>query len=386
MSATRRNAGDVLEGSGARLLEEVVSRFTPPEAAKQPATSSAVEAADRDARHWTSMEVGPLTPGSVAHKRAICAMFEETFNPYRPSVIAWPTLGPDELRRLRSLPIWDIAVQTEGRARLSFAAFADALDDPAMRSTIMLNAWEEDRHKEVLSHLVRTYGIELAEEPAYLTPRDREFAFLVTGYSESIDSFFAFGLFELAKRSGFFPPELVETFEPVIQEECRHILLFANWLADPVRAARRGCLGLHRGAARRARTERGHQHEGLAAGKQFHGQWRAGRDVGRDRIPRSDADLRGGKRPATGGLRPASVPADPGSRTGAVCARGRQALAGQEALEHDLLELKDQQRPHPEERPQAASRSGRSNLRPLVGKKRTLAHPSRGHPPRGSSG
>lgn len=231
MSATRRNAVDVLGGGGARLLEEVVSRFTPPDGARQPATLSAVEAADRDARHWTSMEAGPLTPGSAAHKRAICAMFEETFNPYRPSVIAWPTLGPDELRRLRSLPIWDIAVQTEGRARLSFAAFADALDDPAMRSTIMLNAWEENRHKEVLSHLVRAYGIELAEEPPYRTPRDREFAFLVTGYSESIDSFFAFGLFELAKRSGFFPPELVETFEPVIQEECRHILLFANWLA-----------------------------------------------------------------------------------------------------------------------------------------------------------
>lgn len=231
MSVTRRNAGDVLEDSGARLLEEVVSRFVPPEGAEHPATLPAVEAADRAARHWTSVEVGPLTAGSAAHKRAICALFRETFNPYRPSVIAWPTLDPDALRRLTSLPIWDIAVQTEGRARLSFAAFADALDDPEMRSTIMLNAWEENRHKEVLSHLVRAYGIELAEEPPYLPPRDREFAFLVTGYSESIDSFFAFGLFELARRSGFFPAELVETFEPVIQEECRHILFFANWLA-----------------------------------------------------------------------------------------------------------------------------------------------------------
>jgi len=88
-------------------------------------------------------------------------MFQETFNPYRPSVIAWPALGPDELRRLQSLPIWDIAVQTEGRARLSFAAYADGLEDAEFRRAIMLNAWEENRHKEVLSHLVSAYGIAL---------------------------------------------------------------------------------------------------------------------------------------------------------------------------------------------------------------------------------
>jgi hypothetical protein len=111
------------------------------------------------------------------------------------------------------------------------AAYAGTLQEPGMRHALALNAWEEQRHKEVLSRMVAAYGIELAPEPPPPLPRDAEWAYLVTGYSECIDSFFAFGLFELARRSGLFPPALVDTFEPVMQEECRHILLFANWAA-----------------------------------------------------------------------------------------------------------------------------------------------------------
>ena len=158
-------------------------------------------------------------------------MFRDTFNPYRPSIINWPKLSPDALARLTGLPIWDIAVQTEGKARLRMLAYARRLADPVWREAIERNGWEEGRHREVLANLVAAYGIKLAPEPPYREPRDPEWAYLVTGFSECVDSFFAFGLFELAKRSGFFPADLVDTFEPVIQEEARHILLFANWLA-----------------------------------------------------------------------------------------------------------------------------------------------------------
>ncbi|CAN5729367.1 hypothetical protein BH11PSE3_BH11PSE3_12070 [soil metagenome] len=205
--------------------------YTPPHRPIERPPPAALEAADRVSRHWTSRHAGKLQPGSEAHKREVCRMFQETFNPYRPSIIAWPVLGADALQRVTSLPIWDIAVHTEGRARLRFAAYAACVEDPEIRASVMLNAWEENRHKEVLASLVASYGIALASEPAYQYPRDPEWTYLVTGYCECIDSFFAFGLFELARRSGFFPAELVETFEPVIQEECRHILLFANLVA-----------------------------------------------------------------------------------------------------------------------------------------------------------
>jgi hypothetical protein len=130
-----------------------------------------------------------------------------------------------------NLPIWDIAVQTEGRARLNVASYAAVTTDPLLREAIELNAFEEGRHKHVLSNMVAAYSIALAPEPEYTAQGKPEWAFMVTGYSECIDSFFAFGLFESAKRSGFFPEALVDTFEPVIQEEARHILFFVNWAA-----------------------------------------------------------------------------------------------------------------------------------------------------------
>jgi hypothetical protein len=91
-------------------------------------------------------------------------------------------------------------------------------------------AGEEARHRDVLARLVAAYDIPMPPDEDYPLPNDAEWGFMVTGYSECMDSFFAYGLFEMARRSGYFPPELVETFEPVIQEEGRHILFFMNWI------------------------------------------------------------------------------------------------------------------------------------------------------------
>lgn len=203
-----------------------MSEYTAPLADK-----ATIAAAEQASRRWRDPEAGDIRTGSARHLGMLSRVLLETFNPYRPAVIPWPRLDEQARARLVWLPIWNIAVQTEGRARLHILSYARTVQDDALRDALELMGFEEGRHKEVLSHLVAAYGIALEPEPKYVAPRDPEWAFMVTGYSECIDSFFAFGLFELARRSGYFPHELVETFEPVIQEEARHILFFVNWIA-----------------------------------------------------------------------------------------------------------------------------------------------------------
>ena len=191
---------------------------------------SQIDVADGNARNWRSAEPGPIRLGSEQHKVLFSRMLLDTHNPYKPAVIDWPRLDAATRERLVSLPIWDIAVQTEGKASLNVKSYAATVADPLLKQAIELNGLEEARHRTVLANLVEAYGIKLASEPDYAVPRDPEWAFMVTGYSECIDSFFAFGLFELARRSGYFAPDLVETFEPVMQEEGRHITFFVNWV------------------------------------------------------------------------------------------------------------------------------------------------------------
>jgi len=185
----------------------------------QPATAAAADLSQ------------PLHTGTEAHKQAFCGVLLDTFDPYKPAIIAWPKLSADAQRRLTSLPFWDVAVETEGYASTRMQAMADTIRDPLIKQAVALNAFEEGRHKLVIRNMLKFYGIATKPETNYAPPRNAEWSFLRTGYGECFDSFFAFGLFRLARESGYFPVELVEVFEPIIQEEARHIMFFVNWVA-----------------------------------------------------------------------------------------------------------------------------------------------------------
>jgi len=120
--------------------------------------------ADRAMRNWQGTTPGRIAIGSDAHRQLFCRMLLDTHNPYKPAIMVWPKLAPDALKRITSLPIWDIAVQTEGRAMLRARAYADTVTDP-LCSSITVTPLTAPAIAGV------TVTLETTESPAAAPPR-----------------------------------------------------------------------------------------------------------------------------------------------------------------------------------------------------------------------
>jgi hypothetical protein len=174
--------------------------------------------------------LAPITIGSPEHKELLCRFFLDTHDPYKIEEMKWPALGDAAAERLKALPIWEEAVRTEAYTAKAVLAMGREEKDPLLAKAITLQGLEEQRHADLLKLLTDKYGIKVPDFSAE-DPAEPDWAFMRIGYGECFDSFFAFGLFKLASDSGFFPPSLVELFEPVMAEEGRHIIFHVNWVA-----------------------------------------------------------------------------------------------------------------------------------------------------------
>ena len=174
----------------------------------------------------------PAVPlGSASHRDLFCDSFVASHRVYEPASLAWPDLDAEALSRLRSLPFWGEALATERETGAKIAAYAETVRDPVLRAALALQGREELRHAALLETLTGRYGIPVVPRRVMPLPDDLPLAFVDAGYGECVDSFFAFGLFALARRSGFFPESLLTLVEPIVAEEARHIVFFANWEA-----------------------------------------------------------------------------------------------------------------------------------------------------------
>lgn len=169
--------------------------------------------------------------GSEEHKQVFCQSFMNSHRVYEPEHMSFPELDSETLNRLRSIPFWNEALQTERKAGKMLAAYATTVKDPLIRNAIALQGEEEARHGRLIGHLLNYYEIELPEQPERELPEVLEPAFIKFGYGECFDSFFAFGLFAIARESGLMPEVFFTMFDPILDEEARHMVFFINWIA-----------------------------------------------------------------------------------------------------------------------------------------------------------
>lgn len=168
--------------------------------------------------------------GSEEHKELFCRSFIASHLGYEPETLPWPQLDSDALQRLRAIPFWRQAIGTERQAGVMVNAFAATEDDPLLREAIALQGQEESRHARLIEYLVQYYDIAIAEPPPVTEPSNIKTALIDFGFGECLDSFLAFGLFAIARQSHYFPDGLFAIFDPVLDEEARHIMFFVNWL------------------------------------------------------------------------------------------------------------------------------------------------------------
>jgi len=206
-----------------------------------------------------------MRAGSEEHLHLLCREFIDTHQAFEPAELAWPDLDDAGVAKLRALPFWDEAIRTERRTGAKVCAYAAEESPPLLREAVALQGYEETRHAKLLETLIARYRISVDPGPESPLPRNLEWAFTRTGYGECIDSFFAFGLFAMARDAEFLPHALLDLLEPIVQEEVRHILFLVNWVAykrrqrpAPARLVHRArCLAAFAGAAYdRARSAR----------------------------------------------------------------------------------------------------------------------------------
>jgi hypothetical protein len=168
--------------------------------------------------------------GSEEHKQLFCQNFLETHLDYQPETLPWPELDSTDLAKLREIPFWEQALFTEKCAGVMVSQFAQTIEDPLLRKAIALQGEEETRHGKLIGFLIKHYQIEVKEREIVAPSHEITQEFIDFGYEECLDSFFAFGMFGIARKANYLPDPIFTIFDPILDEEARHIVFFINWV------------------------------------------------------------------------------------------------------------------------------------------------------------
>ena len=168
-----------------------------------------------------------LIVGSQEHKELFCQFFLDTHVAFDPATIHWPEIDEDSLKRLHSLPVWNEAVATECAATCIIQTWAPFETDAVIREAVALQGYEEARHAAIIQGLTTHYGMPVSPPPPRQRQRTLNGPLCAWGTASVLTPFLPLPCLPSPEIRAFSHQVLVEKFEPVMQEEARHILFLS---------------------------------------------------------------------------------------------------------------------------------------------------------------
>lgn len=169
--------------------------------------------------------------GSYEHQKLFCHALTDHHIKYDLDQVPWPQLTDEQLQRLREIPFWAEVLQQKRQLGLIVSALATQTKPTRLKGAILLLSQEMERQVKLLEQMMSFYQIPQTKVsarplPGELTPVLQDLAF-----DHYLSAYILWGWFAIAKEQQYFPDALLEVWEPILDEDARHSIFFANWTA-----------------------------------------------------------------------------------------------------------------------------------------------------------
>ncbi|MGF1600777.1 MAG: hypothetical protein ACFCU8_01950 [Thermosynechococcaceae cyanobacterium] len=169
--------------------------------------------------------------GSYEHRKVFCQALTDHHIKYDLDQIPWPQLTEQDLQRLREIPFWSKVLQQK-RQMASIARKVALQTKPTkLKGAITLLAQETGRQVRLIERMMEFYQIPKVSIPTDDPPNALPPVLMDIAFDQYLDAYILWGWFALAREQQFLPEALLDVWEPILDEDARHSIFFANWTA-----------------------------------------------------------------------------------------------------------------------------------------------------------
>ncbi len=169
--------------------------------------------------------------GSYEHQKLFCQALTDRHVRYTLDQVPWPQLSDTERQRLQDIPFWSEMLQQKRQLALLVRTLAAQTKPTRLKGGILLLSQEMERQVKLIEQMMAFYQIPTVSLPLQPLPEDLTPGLLDLAFDQYLSAYILWGWFAVAREQQYLPEALLEVWEPILEEDARHSIFFANWTA-----------------------------------------------------------------------------------------------------------------------------------------------------------